>query len=167
MLLTKLFNGRALVLTRRPWGRGWFVASLRCLPFDRKIRLGCRNHNGKRFTRLSKSPSSDSSSLEVGRFAAKKGSLRSPRGRLVASLAIYQFTSELPQKGLICVAWVWNRQGLTEKLVNDKQHSVWFDTNRNERTTSKCTLQFSVGISEKWSYHLPSRLWVVPIFPQR
>ena len=29
-------------------------------------------------------------------------------------------------------------------------------TNRNERTTSKRTPQFSVGISEKWPYHLPS-----------
>ena len=29
-------------------------------------------------------------------------------------------------------------------------------TNRNERTTSKRTPQFSVGISEKWTYHLPS-----------
>ena len=40
--------------------------------------------------RLSKSPSSDlplaTSSLAVGRFAAKQRSLRSPRGRLVASL---------------------------------------------------------------------------------
>ena len=25
---------------------------LGCLPFDRKIRLGCRKHNGKRFTSL-------------------------------------------------------------------------------------------------------------------
>ena len=29
-------------------------------------------------------------------------------------------------------------------------------TNRNERTTSKRTPQFSVGISEKLPYHLPS-----------
>ena len=29
-------------------------------------------------------------------------------------------------------------------------------TNWNERTTSKRTPQFSVGISEKWHYHLPS-----------
>ena len=29
------------------------------------------------------------------------------------------------EKGRICVAWVWNREG-TEKLVNGKQHSVWF-----------------------------------------
>ena len=29
------------------------------------------------------------------------------------------------KKGRICVAWVWNREG-TEKLVNGKQHSVWF-----------------------------------------
>ena len=30
-----------------------------------------------------------------------------------------------PKKGRICVAWVWNREG-TAKLVNGKQHSVWF-----------------------------------------
>ena len=29
------------------------------------------------------------------------------------------------KKGRNCVAWVWNREG-TEKLVNGKQHSVWF-----------------------------------------
>ena len=29
------------------------------------------------------------------------------------------------KKGRICVAWVLNREG-TEKLVNGKQHSVWF-----------------------------------------
>ena len=29
------------------------------------------------------------------------------------------------KKRAICVAWVWNREG-TEKLVNGKQHSVWF-----------------------------------------
>ena len=33
-----------------------------------------------------------------------------------------QFESK---QGRICVAWVWNREG-TEKLVNGKQHSVWF-----------------------------------------
>ena len=33
--------------------------------------------------------------------------------------------------------------------------------NRNERTTSKRTPQFSVGISEKWPYDLPS----IPNFP--
>ena len=30
-----------------------------------------------------------------------------------------------PKKGRICAARVWNREG-TEKLVNGKQHSVWF-----------------------------------------
>ena len=29
------------------------------------------------------------------------------------------------KKGRFCVACVWNREG-TEKLVNGKQHSVWF-----------------------------------------
>ena len=38
-------------------------------------------------------------------------------------------------------------------------------TNRNERTTSKRTPQFSVGISVKWRYHLPS-IWNFPIFCQ-
>ena len=28
------------------------LPDLGCLPFDRKIRLGCRKHNGKRFTSL-------------------------------------------------------------------------------------------------------------------
>ena len=50
----------------------------------------------KWYPRLSKSPSSDfiwrgTSSLAVGRFAAKQGSLRSPRGRLVASLIVPLF----------------------------------------------------------------------------
>ena len=50
----------------------------------------------KWYPRLSKSPSSDfiwrgTSSLAVGRFAAKQGSLRSPRGRLVASLIVPRF----------------------------------------------------------------------------
>ena len=85
---------------------------------------------------------------------------------MVSDLPVYRriaksVTVWIQKKGRICVDWVWNREG-TEKLVNDKQHSVWF-----ELTTSKCTLQFSVGISEKWSYHLPSRPRLVPIFPQR
>ena len=59
------------------------------------------------------------------------------------------------KKGWICVAWVWDREG-TKKLVNGKQHSRLVLTNRNERTTSKCTPQFLVGISEKWPHRLPS-----------
>ena len=38
-------------------------------------------------------------------------------------------------------------------------------TNRNEQTTSKLTPQFSVGISVKWRYHLPS-IWNFRIFCQ-
>ena len=30
----------------------WDSRELGCLPFDRKVRLGCRKHNGKRFIRL-------------------------------------------------------------------------------------------------------------------
>ena len=63
------------------------------LPFDRKIRLRFRKHNGKRFTSL-----------------PQKCHIR------------YGLN---PKEGRICVAWVWNREG-TEKLVNGKQHSVWF-----------------------------------------
>ena len=70
-----------------------FANQLGCLPFDRKIRLGCRKHNGKRFTSLRKN-------CHI-RFVLN------------------------PKEGRICVAWVWNREG-TEKLVNGKQHSVWF-----------------------------------------
>ena len=64
-----------------------------CLPFDRKIRLGCRKHNGKRFASL-----------------PWKCHIR------------YGLN---PKKGRICVAWVSNREG-TKKLVNGKQHSIWF-----------------------------------------
>lgn len=65
----------------------------RRLPFDRKIRLGCRKHNGNRFT-------STPQNCHI-RYGLN------------------------PKHGRICVAWVWNRQG-TEKLVNGKQHFVWF-----------------------------------------
>ena len=64
-----------------------------CLPFDRKIRLGCPKHNSKRFISL---PQKCHISYGLN-----------------------------PKKGRICVAWVWSREG-TEKLVNGKQHSVWF-----------------------------------------
>ena len=58
------------------------------------------------------------------------------------------------KKGRICVAWVWNWEG-TEKLVNGKQHSVWFvPTGMKGLRTSNRTPQFSVGISERWPYHL-------------
>ena len=58
------------------------------------------------------------------------------------------------KKGRICVAWVWNREG-TEKLVNGKQHSVWFVPTGMKGLPQNVLLN-SVGISEKWSYHLPS-----------
>ena len=35
------------------------------------------------------------------------------------------YTVWIQKKGECCVGWVWNREG-TEKLVNGKQHSVWF-----------------------------------------
>ena len=64
-----------------------------CLPFDRKIRLGCPKHNRKRFISL-----------------PQKCHIR------------YGLN---PKKGRVCVASVWSREG-AEKLVNGKQHSVWF-----------------------------------------
>ena len=61
-----------------------------------------------------------------------------------------------PKMGRICVAWVWNRER-TEKFVNGNCNILFGSyQNRNERTTSKRTFQFSIGISEKWPYHLPS-----------
>ena len=106
---------------RSPTARGKFKTEwdLGCLPFDRKVRLGCRKHNGKRFSSLPQYWN-----IRYGLNA---------------------------KKGLICVEWVWNREigkwWATFRLVR---------TNRNEQTTSKRTPQFSVGISEKWPYHLPS-----------
>ena len=49
---------------------------------------------------------------------------------MVSDLPVFQQNCHIryglnPKKGRICVAWVWNREG-TEKLVNGKQHSVWF-----------------------------------------
>ena len=53
--------------------------------------------------------------------------------KMVSDLAVYRGKCRKyhiryglnPKKGRICVAWVWNWEG-TEKLVNGKQHSVWF-----------------------------------------
>ena len=49
-----------------------------------------------------------------------------------------------PKKGRICVAWVW-----TEKLVNGKQHSVWFIPTRMNGLPQNVLLNFR---SEKWPY---------------
>ena len=48
-----------------------------------------RNANGKPSSETSRPLAT--SSLAVGRFAAKQGSLRSPRGRLVASLRLVKY----------------------------------------------------------------------------
>ena len=49
---------------------------------------------------------------------------------MVSDLPVYHrnttsITLSIQKKGQICVAWVWNCEE-TEKLVNGKQHSVWF-----------------------------------------
>ena len=49
---------------------------------------------------------------------------------MVSDLPVYRriatsVTVWIQKKARIWVAWVWNREG-TEKLVNGKQHSVWF-----------------------------------------
>ena len=49
---------------------------------------------------------------------------------MVSDLPVYRrnatsVTVWIQKNGRLCVAWVWNQQG-TEKLVNGKQHSVWF-----------------------------------------
>ena len=45
------------------------------------------------------------------------------------------------QKGRICVAWVWNLEG-TEKLVNGRQHSVWFVPTGMSRLPQNVLLSF-------------------------
>ena len=59
-----------------------------CLPFDRKSRLGCRKHSGKRFASL-----------------PQKCHIR------------YGLN---PNKGRICVAWVWNREGTAKTSVSPR-----------------------------------------------
>ena len=49
---------------------------------------------------------------------------------MVSDLPVYRRNATsvrvwIQNKGKFCVAWVWNREG-TEKLINGKQHSVWF-----------------------------------------
>ena len=58
----------------------------------------------------------------------------------------------------IGVAWAWNQEGI-EKLVSNISFGTYHP---NERTTSKRTPQFLVGISQEWSYHLPSirNFWI-------
>ena len=80
-----------------------------CLSFDRKIRLGCRKHNGKRFTSL-------------------------PQNCHIR----YGLN---PKKGRISVEWVWNQEG-TDKLVNGKQHSVWFVPTGMKRLPQNLLLNF-------------------------
>ena len=73
--------------------------------------------------------------------------------------------------GRICVARVWNREG-TEKLVNGKQHSVWFVPTRIngppqnvllnfrlEFPKSDLTIYLPSGISEIFC-QMVSTLWV-------
>ena len=57
-------------------------------------------------------------------------SVRGVESIMVSDIPVYRriatsVTVWIHKKGRICVAWVWNREG-TEKLVNGKQHSVWF-----------------------------------------
>ena len=126
-----------------------------CLQFDRKIRLGCRKHNGKRFTSL-------------------------PQNCHIR----YGLN---PKMGGICVEWVWNREG-TEKLVNGKQHSVWFVPTgmkglpqnvllnfRLEFPKSDLTIYPPSGISEIFRqmvstqglHHIPACLFPVFFFSYR
>ena len=96
-----------------------------CLPFDRKIWLGCRKQNGKRFTSL-------------------------PQNCHIR----YGLN---PKKGWSCEAWVWNREG-TEKLVNGKQHSIWFVPTRMNRLPQNVVLNFRLEFPKSdLAIYLPSR----------
>ena len=97
-----------------------------CLPFDRKIRLGCPKHTGKRFTSL-------------------------PQNCHIR----YGLSSK---KGRICVQWVWNREG-TEKLVNGKQHSVWFVPTGMNKLPQNVLLNFRLEFPKSvLTIYLPSTI---------
>ena len=96
---------------------------LGCLPFDREVRLGCRKHNGKRFTSLPQN-----CHIRYG------------------------------LKGRICVALVWNREG-TEKLVNGKQHSVWFVPTRMTGLPQNVLFHFRWEFAKRGpNIYLPCRI---------
>ena len=76
-----------------------------CLPFDGKMQLGCRKHNGKPFTSLPQN-----CHLRYG--------LNPKRGEFV------------------------KRESGTEKLVNGKQHSVWFVPTGMNRLPQNVLLNF-------------------------
>ena len=60
------------------------------------------------------------------------------------------------KKGRICVAWVWNREG-TEKLVNGKQHSVWFVTTGMKGLPQNVLLNFRLEFPKSdLTIYLPS-----------
>ena len=63
-----------------------------------------------------------------------------------------------PKKGRICVARVWNREG-TEKLVNGKQHSVWFVRTGMNRLPQNVLLNFRLEFPKSdLTIYLPSRI---------
>ena len=90
----------------------------------RKIRLGFRKHNGKRFTSL-------------------------PQNCHIR----YGLN---PKKGRISVEWVWNQEG-TDKLVNGKQHSVWFVPTGMKRLPQNLLLNFRLEFPKSdLTIYLPS-----------
>ena len=61
-----------------------------------------------------------------------------------------------PKMGRICVARVWNREG-TEKLVNGKQHSVWFVPTRINGLPQNVLLNFRLEFPKSnLTIYLPS-----------
>ena len=66
-----------------------------------------------------------------------------------------QFESK---KGWICVAWVWNREGI-KKLVNGKQHSIWFVPTGMNGLPQNVLLNFWLEFPKSdLTIYLPSRI---------
>ena len=96
---THTFNrcSRSGISTFRHWSQGLANETWNPKCESRHSPFLARNANGKPSSETSRPLAT--SSLAVGRFAAKQGSLRSPRGRLVASLPTI-----LIYKLLLCMA---------------------------------------------------------------
>ena len=80
---------------------------------------------------------------------------------MVSNLPVYHrnatpVTVWIQKKGRICVAWVWNREG-TEKLVNGKQHSVWFVPTGMKGLPQNALLNFRLEFPKSYvTIYLPS-----------
>ena len=71
---------------------------------------------------------------------------------MVSDLPIYRTIATsvavwMQKRANLCVAWVWNRDG-TEKLINGKQHSVWFVPTEMNGLPQNVLLNFRLEFSK-------------------